>query len=150
MRVSMKAEYGVRALLELAAAGPEAALQSAEIARRQRIPGPFLDQVLMTLRRAGLVRSVRGPRGGHRLGRAPTEISLDEVIGCLEGQTELRESAGPSVLAEVVAQADRAARRVFAAHTLADLQRLQRVEPPVYHGIFRPASVRRRPARVSS
>lgn len=146
----MKVEYGVRALLELASAGPEVALQSAEIARRQRIPGPFLDQVLMTLRRAGLVRSVRGPRGGHRLGRAPAEIGLDAVIGCLEGQAELRESSGPSVLAEVVSQADQAARRVFAAHTLADLQRLQHVEPPVYHGIFRPTAGRRRPVRVPS
>jgi Rrf2 family protein len=149
MRISMKAEYGVRALLELAGS-PEEALQSAEIARRQRIPGPFLDQVLMTLRRAGLVRSVRGPHGGHRLGRPAAEISLDEVIGCLEG-AELRSAAGvvtASALSDVVAQADQAARRVFAAHSLADLKRMQRVEPPHYPGIFRPAPGRRRPARV--
>jgi Rrf2 family protein len=149
MRISMKAEYGVRALLELAGS-PDEALQSAEIARRQRIPGPFLDQVLMTLRRAGLVRSVRGPHGGHQLSRAAGEITLEEVITCLEG-AEVRSPAGagaPSALSEVIAQADQAVRRVFAAHTLADIKRMQRVEPPVYHGIFRPVPARRRPARV--
>ena len=67
MRFSMKTEYGVRAIVELAANAGRGALQSGEIARRQSIPGPFLDQVLMTLRRAGLVTSTRGPRGGHTL-----------------------------------------------------------------------------------
>lgn len=147
MRLSMKAEYGVRALLELAAAAPERALQSAEIARRQRIPGPFLDQVLMTLRRAGLVRSVRGPHGGHRLSRAPSEICLDEVIGCLEGQNEVRGAAAPAALAQVLAQADQATRRVFAAHTLADLQVMQPAEPPVSQEIFRSDPARRRAVR---
>ena len=85
MRFSMKTEYGVRAIMELAALDGRAALQSGEIARRQRIPGPFLDQVLMTLRRSGFVRSVRGPHGGHLLARPAGEIRLDEVIACLEG-----------------------------------------------------------------
>src|SRR3984893_4618175 len=85
MRLSMKTEYGVRAIVELAANAGRGALQSGEIARRQVIPGPFLDQVLMTLRRAGLVPSTRGPHGGHVLARGPEEIRLDEVIACLEG-----------------------------------------------------------------
>ena len=60
MRFSMKTEYGVRAVLELAGHSGRGALQSSEIARRQGIPGPFLDQVLMILRRAGFITSTRG------------------------------------------------------------------------------------------
>jgi Rrf2 family transcriptional regulator, cysteine metabolism repressor len=155
MRVSMKTEYGVRALCELALRGGEGPMQSAEIARRQRIPGPFLDQVLMTLRRAGLIQSVRGPRGGHLLSRPPAAIRLDEVMACLEGGGETRAEdassvAGPaSVLAGVAHDAEQAARRVYAAHSLADLVRLQRAQPPVFHGIFKPIPGRgRRAARV--
>jgi Rrf2 family protein len=151
MRFSMKTEYGVRALLELAANRPRGALQSAEIARRRRIPGPFLDQVLMILRRGGLVQSVRGPHGGHLLARAPAEIRLDEVIACLEGAGGERSSTdrpgGPgesSVLSTVSREAERAARRVFASHTVEDLMRVQQAEPPVFHGIFRQVTARTR------
>ena len=154
MRFSMKTEYGVRAIFELAAHHGGEALQSAEIAQRERIPGPFLDQVLMTLRRAGLIRSMRGPRGGHVLSRSPGEIRLDEVISCLEG-------AGPEpdclshgepygcILHRVAEKADHAAREVFAAYTLEELLRTRTSPPEVYHGIFKPIPRRtRRPARV--
>jgi Rrf2 family protein len=148
MRFSMKTEYGVRAIVELAANAGRGALQSSEIARRQGIPGPFLDQVLMTLRRAGLVTSTRGPHGGHTLARRPDEIRLDEVITSLEGNA--RESRQPDgatsgdsrVLAQVSEKAEQAARDVFAAHTLADCLRLRRVEARVFHGIFHPAPAR--------
>jgi Rrf2 family protein len=147
MRFSMKTEYGVRAILELAAHAGRGALQSGEIARRQGIPGPFLDQVLMTLRRAGLIDSVRGPHGGHRLARSPDEIRLDEVIACLEGGGKENRSDGSSdgdarVLAEVTRQAERAAGEVFASHTLNDCLRLRTQEPPVFHGIFKPVQGR--------
>src|SRR2546426_12713725 len=85
MRFSMKTEYGVRAALELAANAGRGALQSGEIARRQAIPGPFLDQGLMTLRRAGLVASTRGPHGGHELGRRPEQIRLGAGTARLGG-----------------------------------------------------------------
>jgi Rrf2 family protein len=150
MRFSMKTEYGVRAIMELAALDGRAALQSGEIARRQRIPGPFLDQVLMTLRRAGFVRSVRGPHGGHMLARSAGEIRLDEVIACLEGpgaepanETDGDQSYG-LVLHRVTRDAEQAAKEVFAAHTLTDLLRLQAAEPPVFHGIFKPLPSRGR------
>jgi Rrf2 family protein len=155
MRVSMKTEYGVRALCELARSEGGGPVQSAEIARRQRVPGPFLDQVLMTLRRAGLIRSVRGPHGGHLLSRPAAEIRLDEVIGCLEGgsggsESEHASTAGAlPALDRLAREAELAARRVFAAHTLADLLRLQLEEPPVFHGIFKPIPARgRRAARA--
>ena len=85
MRVSTKGDYGIRALVELAHHCGEGPVQSAEIARRQCIPEPYLDQLLTTLRRAGFIRSVRGPQGGHALLREPSEIQLSEVIEALEG-----------------------------------------------------------------
>jgi Rrf2 family protein len=148
MRFSMKTEYGVRAILELAGNAGRGALQSSEIARRQGIPGPFLDQVLMTLRRAGLVNSTRGPHGGHELARRPDEIRLDEVIACLEGDgVKIRQPDGADtgesrVLAHITEKAEHAARDVFAAHTLAECLRLGRVEPRVFHGIFHSVPVK--------
>jgi Rrf2 family cysteine metabolism transcriptional repressor len=153
MRFSMKTEYGVRAVMELAAQSGRGALQSGEIARRQRIPGPFLDQVLMTLRRAGLVNSTRGPRGGHELARRPEDIRLDEVIVCLEGngrdsrQRTSAQGADSQVLALVTEKAEEAARVVFASHTLADCLALRRAEPQVFHGIFRAGPTRQRERR---
>jgi Rrf2 family protein len=147
MRVSMKTEYGFRAVLELAANAGRGALQSAEIARRQGIPGPFLDQVLMTLRRAGMVNSTRGPHGGHQLARRPEDIRLDEVIDCLEGNGRDNRPDGVDngdhrVLQEVCEKAEGAAREVFAAHTLADCLRLRQQHPRVFHGIFHSAKPR--------
>ncbi len=85
MRISTKGDYGVRALIELAHHYGEGPIQSAEIAARQRIPEPYLDQLLTTLRKAGFIRSVRGPQGGHALLLRPEEVRLSDVIRALEG-----------------------------------------------------------------
>jgi Rrf2 family protein len=85
MKVSMKGDYGVRALVELAHHFGEGPIQSAAIASRQSIPEPYLDQLLTLLRRAGFIRSVRGPQGGHALIREPADLKLSEVVGVLEG-----------------------------------------------------------------
>jgi Rrf2 family protein len=85
MKVSMKGDYGVRALVELAHRYGEGPVQSAVIAHRQSIPEPYLDQLLTSLRRAGFIRSVRGPQGGHALIRDPHDLKLSEVIAALEG-----------------------------------------------------------------
>lgn len=85
MRVSTKGDYGVRALIELAHHYGQGPLQSAEIAVRQSVPEPYLDQILTTLRRAGFIRSVRGPQGGHQLAKHPSTIRLCEVMQTLEG-----------------------------------------------------------------
>jgi len=85
MLVSMKGDYGVRALIELALRYGEGPIQSSVIAARQAIPEPYLDQLLTSLRRAGLIRSVRGPQGGHSLVRPPHEVHLSEVLIALEG-----------------------------------------------------------------
>ena len=85
MRVPMKVDYGVRALVELAQHVGEAPLPTSEIASRQEIPEPYLDQVLSTLQKFGIIRSRRGPQGGHVLAKAPGEINLGMVMGTLEG-----------------------------------------------------------------
>jgi Rrf2 family protein len=85
MRISTKGDYGVRALIELSHRFGQGTTQSAEIAARQHIPEPYLDQLLTTLRKAGFIRSVRGPQGGHALLRPPDEIKLSDVIRALEG-----------------------------------------------------------------
>ena len=85
MRLSIKGDYGVRALLDLAERAGQGPVQSEAIAKRQAISEAYLDQLLTQLRRAGLVRSVRGPRGGHELARPPEQITLDEVLAALEG-----------------------------------------------------------------
>ena len=85
MKVSTKGDYGVRALVELAHHYGQGPVQSAEIAARQEVPETYLDQLLTTLRRAGFIRSVRGPQGGHALIRDPKDVRLSEVMTALEG-----------------------------------------------------------------
>jgi Rrf2 family protein len=85
-----KTTYGLLALMELA--GVEASgerLQVAEIAARQGIPERYLEQMMASLRRAGLLRSSRGPRGGYQLARPAASIDLAEVLECLEGEAAL-------------------------------------------------------------
>ncbi len=87
MRVSAKADYGIRALIELAAleAASDAPVKRDQIGAGQDIPVAFLENILLELKRAGLVRSVRGQAGGFRLARAPGEITLAEIIRALDG-----------------------------------------------------------------
>ena len=85
MRVSTRSDYGLRALIELAGHNGNGPLQSSEIALRRHVPEQYLDQLLTVLRKAGFIRSVRGPAGGHELIRDPEEISVLEVINVLEG-----------------------------------------------------------------
>jgi Rrf2 family protein len=72
-------------MLDLAERFGQGPVQSEAIAKRQSISDAYLDQLLTLLRRAGLVRSVRGPRGGHELARPASDISLMDVLGALEG-----------------------------------------------------------------
>ncbi|MCC7106731.1 MAG: RrF2 family transcriptional regulator [Chloroflexi bacterium] len=85
MRLSMRSDYGARAVIDLARHYGQGPIQSAEIAARQVIPETYLEQLLTALRKAGLIRSTRGPNGGHELARAPAEVRLSEVIVALEG-----------------------------------------------------------------
>jgi len=85
MRVSTRSDYGLRALIELAGHYGGGPLQSSEIALRRHIPEQYLDQLLTTLRKAGFIRSLRGPSGGHEMVRNPQTISVRDVIESLEG-----------------------------------------------------------------
>jgi Rrf2 family transcriptional regulator, cysteine metabolism repressor len=85
MKLSKKSEYGLRALHELTIAHGEITLQRHEIADRQHIPIEFLEQILLTLKRAGIVASRRGIKGGYRLIKQPREITLGHVIRLLDG-----------------------------------------------------------------
>jgi Rrf2 family transcriptional regulator, cysteine metabolism repressor len=85
MRISSKGDYGLRALFDLAQRVGEGPIQSDDIATRQGIPVNYLNQLLLTMRRAGLIDSVRGPQGGHLLARPAAQISLLDVITVLEG-----------------------------------------------------------------
>lgn len=84
MRVSAKADYAVRAAVELAGAG-EASLTAEVIAGRQDIPMSFLQKILHELRVGGLVASQRGPEGGHRLARPAEKITVADILRAVEG-----------------------------------------------------------------
>lgn len=85
MKLTMKGDYGLRAMLDMAAYYGQGPIESADIARRQYIPEQYLDQILMALRKEGLVKSVRGPKGGHMLAKPPSQISMAQVMQALEG-----------------------------------------------------------------
>lgn len=91
MKFSAKTEYGLRAILDLAYHYRESPIQLKQISARETIPVRFLEQVMATLKCAGLVESVRGARGGYVLSRAPEEVSLAEVITALEGPINVME-----------------------------------------------------------
>lgn len=91
MRVSSRTDYGVRALYDLALHYGQGTVQSREIAARQKMPEAYLHQVLSALNRGGLVRSVRGPSGGHELAREPSSITLFDAFEVLDG-TEINKN----------------------------------------------------------
>lgn len=99
MEITARMEYATLALVEMAVHqstdgpnGGRAPLHASDIADRQGIPRPYLDQLLLALRRAGLVRSIRGPKGGHLLAQQAADVTLREVYLALEGDGEARGS----------------------------------------------------------
>jgi Rrf2 family protein len=134
MRVPMKVDYGVRALVELALHYGQGQLQTWEIAARQSIPEAYLEQLMTTLNKVGLVRSRRGPQGGHILGMAPEEINLSMVMNILDGNFSPLECItypNDCVFAESCAQQEiwrtvaEAIQGVLSNTTLADLAQRQ-------------------------
>src|SRR5947199_10185884 len=90
-----KVEYALRAVVDLASRPGDGAIQSREIATRQGIPESYLDQLLSALRRAGLVRSIRGAAGGYALAEAPHVITVGDDIRDVDGYP-LNADAGPA------------------------------------------------------
>lgn len=91
MRVSSRGEYGLRALYDLAQHYTDGPVPSSDIAKRQSIPPNYLNQLLISLRRSGLIHSERGRNGGHYLARPPHEITLGEAVHVLDGTTAPKE-----------------------------------------------------------
>src|SRR3546814_3359571 len=83
--LSQKAKYALRALLLLAEGEPGRSLLIADIAERQRLPQKFLEQILLELKRHGLVTAKRGKNGGYKLLKAPSAITFGEVIRIVDG-----------------------------------------------------------------
>jgi Rrf2 family protein len=127
MAFSAKTEYGLVSLLELAAIhGQGGVLQVAEIAQRQGIPDRYLEQMLTSLRRANILRSIRGPKGGYQLARPPAEVRVADVLGALEGEGSPRtgnaqETAEYAVLIALEERLEKARREILEGSTLQDL-----------------------------
>jgi len=85
VRVSTRGDYASRALLSLALHGAETPTSVRDIAERTGLPQPYLEQILLALKGAGLVRSKRGVGGGYVLARAPAEISLAQIVSAVDG-----------------------------------------------------------------
>lgn len=97
MKLSTKGRYAMVALADLALAREDALMSLAEISRRQDISLPYLEQLFVRLRRAGLVEAVRGPGGGYRLAREPSDIRVSEVMEAVEETVDaLHTGAGAS------------------------------------------------------
>lgn len=126
MELSCKSEYALLALLELALHHDQGEpIQIRQISAQQNIPDRYLEQLLAILRRAGLVRSQRGAKGGYLLAREPKKISLYEVVSCLEGfksQTQTPDQTIEStVVDELWMEACQSAHSVLQGYTLQDL-----------------------------
>ena len=88
MKLSTKGEYGLLAIIDLALHSGHGPVQSFQIAERQSIPKQYLDQLMLSLKKAGLVESARGRLGGYFLARPAREISLLDIVTVLEGPVE--------------------------------------------------------------
>ena len=89
MELTLKGDYAVRVVVELAAQPPDATVKSGDLCRRTGVPPAFLSKIVQTLAHAGLVRTRRGALGGVALLRAPRRISLRDVIEAVEGPIHL-------------------------------------------------------------
>jgi len=94
MKVSTKARYGIRAMIEMAINGTEKPVMAKEIASKQRISKKYLEQILTILKENGFIRTIRGSRGGYILSKSPESISLKEIFEALEGPIEFVDCVG--------------------------------------------------------
>jgi Rrf2 family cysteine metabolism transcriptional repressor len=130
MKLSTRTRYGLRAIIELAENNGAAPLQTKAIAASQDISVKYLEQLMTILRSAGLVRSIRGSKGGYMLAKSPNQIKLSEVFDCLEGQLttvecvedgRFCERAEDCVARQVWAEVQQAIKNVLQSITLQDL-----------------------------
>jgi len=113
MSITTKSPYALQALAELGRSG-DGPVPIGELARRRNIPVQFLEQLFATLRRAGVLKSQRGVKGGYTFARAPADITVLEIVELLDGPFG-RDAAG------IFGEAAAAARAVMQASTLGDV-----------------------------
>src|ERR1700749_4714243 len=134
VKVSTRGDYAARALLSLALHASEGPTSVRDIAERTGLPQPYLEQILLALKGAGLVRSKRGVGGGYVLARPPAEIDLAEVVSAVDGpiqagdfgephQNGACDHEGQCVLLAVWADVGEHMRRHLESFTLADMAR---------------------------
>jgi Rrf2 family cysteine metabolism transcriptional repressor len=129
MVFSAKTDYGLIALMDLAeASGSGKLLQTREISSRHSIPERYLEQMLTSLRKAGFLKSLRGPRGGFQLRLPPEDIRIGDVVACLEGQRRSERDQGRDTpefqaVAALEQRVDEARATVLARLSLLDLLR---------------------------
>ena len=114
LSITTKSPYAVSALVELARAGGGGPVPIGELARRRDIPVQFLEQLFAAVRRAGILRSQRGVKGGYSFARPPTEVTILEVVELLDGPL----GAGAE---GIFSEAAAAARAVLSKATIADV-----------------------------
>jgi Rrf2 family cysteine metabolism transcriptional repressor len=126
--ITTKSPYALRALTELARAGSAAPVPIGELARRRDIPVQFLEHLFATLRRAGVLRSQRGVKGGYSFAREPGEITVLEIVELLDGPV----GAGAE---GIFADAAAASRDVLSRMSIADVvaREAQAAGAAMYH-----------------
>ena len=102
LAITSKSPYAVRALTELARVGASGPVPIGEIARRRDIPVQFLEGMFATLRRAGILQSQRGVKGGYSFVRAPSQITVLEVVEALEGALDSETIGADALWAEAI------------------------------------------------
>jgi Rrf2 family cysteine metabolism transcriptional repressor len=126
--ITSKSPYALSALVELHHHGDRGPVPIAELARRREIPVQFLEQLFATLRRAGVLRSQRGVKGGYSFARSPVDITVLELVELLDGPVGAAASG-------VFAEAAQAARTVLAQSTVAEVAEAESraAGAPMYH-----------------
>lgn len=126
MNISVKGEYALRAILDLASRRPGEPVKIADIARRQKIPQKFLELILASLKQGGFVESRRGADGGYLLARPPDSLTVGEVVRFVEGAQTGRERnrhKGDTPFSDMWQQVDRAVSGILDNTTFGDVLR---------------------------
>src|SRR5579863_87585 len=126
MNVSVKGEYALLAIFDLASQSPGQPVRIADIAKRQKIPQKFLELILASLKQGGFVESRRGAEGGYLLSRGPDSIKVGELLRFVEGardeKTRTRRQT-ESPFSDMWARVNHAVSEILDETTFADLQR---------------------------
>jgi Rrf2 family protein len=145
MKISAKIRYGARAMLELASHYGEGPIELKEIAKKEDISIKYLEQVINPLRSNGLVKAIRGSKGGYSLAKPPSEICLYDVIESLEGPLKLIECLSDSkacqkvrscVTREIWKEVSDAISKIFYSVTLEDMVNRKREKEGLHSPMY--------------